>query len=146
MKTGMEYGLIGLIVLVVLGLLMSVVNAQQVEMAAAQVTATTATAQTPMAAAFLGQMSGWLVKFALGLVIAGLAGLLVAWVRSKMRPKSRRAWRSGPNALWQQREPRQQGLSSADLLKLMMMQQNGQQSQQGRGQSKNNSDEPKIWS
>jgi hypothetical protein len=144
MKTGMEYGLIGLVALVALGLLMSVVNAQQVEMAAAQVQATIATAQIPMAATFLGQFGGWLVKFALGVLIAGLAGLLVAWVRSKMRPKSRRAWRNGPNAQWQQREPRERGVTTADLLKLMMMQ-NGQQPQQGRGQSKNDSDEPKIW-
>jgi hypothetical protein len=133
MKTGMEYGLIGLVVLVALGLLMAFLSGQQVEMAAAQVTATTATAQTPMAAAFLGQMSGWLVKFALGVLIAALAGLLVAWVRTKMRPQSRRAWRNGPNAQWQQKEPRQQGVTTADLLKLMMAQ-NGQRPQQGRGQ------------
>lgn len=145
MKTEMEYGLFGLVALVALGLLMSVFNAQQVEMAAAQVQATTAMAQMPMAATFLGQFGGWLVKFALGVLIAGLAGLLMAWVRSKMFSKSRRAWRNGPNAQWQQREPREQGVKTADLLKLMIQQ--NIQRHQPRGQSqKNDANKPQIWS
>lgn len=144
MKTGMGNGLILIVVLVACGIGMSVLQAQQVELATAQVQATTAAAQMPLIETMLGQLGGWLIKFSLGVVVAGVAGMGFAWLRLKLRPASRRAWRSGPNAQWQHREPRERGVTTTDLLKIMMMQ-NGQRPQQ-RSQDQNAADEPQIWS
>ena len=143
MKTGMGNGLILIVVLVACGIVMSVLQAQQVELATAQVQSTAAAAQMPLIETMVGQLGGWLIKFALGVIVAGLAGLIFTWLRSKLR-KPPRAWRGGPNAQWQHREPRERGVTTTDLLKIMMMQ-SGQRPQPPRDQSGNDSDEPKIW-
>jgi fatty acid desaturase len=143
MKTGMGNGLILIMILVALGIAMSVLQAQQVEMATAQVQASTAAAQMPFVEALAGQLGGWLLKTAIGVVIVGVAGLAVAFLRSKMR-FNKRAWRSGPNAQWQPKEPRERGLTTNDILKFMMMQ-NGKNDVRVVRPPQKNADQPRIW-
>ncbi|HAE59340.1 MAG TPA: hypothetical protein DCG54_07500 [Anaerolineae bacterium] len=150
MKTGMEGGLVVIVILVALAIGMSIVNAQQVEMATAQVQASTAAAQMPMAQVAVGQLGGWLLKFAIGVVVAGVGGLAFAWLRSKLRPSSRRAWRNGPNAQWQGKkeaqQPRERGLTMTDMLKFMTLLSGKQTQQPPHNQTAKPAEEPKIWS
>ena len=123
MKNGTEIYLIGLVCLVVAVFGWSIFSSQQVDLAAAQVGATVASGQLPMAAVIGGQVAGWALSSILGMVAVAVGAVAVAYARKLWKGRNeKRAWRNGPNAQWQQeRQPR--AVSDAEMLKMMMVQQ-----------------------
>jgi len=123
MKNGTEIYLIGLVCLVVAVFGWSIFSSQQVDLAAAQVGATVASGQLPMAAVISGQVTGWALSSILGMVAVAVGSVAVAYARKMWKGRNgKRAWRNGPNAQWQQeRQPRP--VSDAEMLKTMVYQQ-----------------------
>ena len=124
MKTGMEYPLIGLVVLVALGILWNIYSGMQLDAAVAATNAAATGATLPAAVTIGGQ---WVVNAIVSTLIggAGTAGAawLIVWVRKQVTGQSaKKDWTPGPNANWgQQRGPK--APSEADLYRMMLMQQ-----------------------
>ena len=122
MKNGTELPLIGLVIIAALAVLFAIWNSMQVDLAAAQVNATVAQGQMPMAELVSGQISGWIVKAVIGVLAIGAATALVTWVQSLLQKRSAGAWQAGPNARWQ-REPRPRTVSEGELMRMVLLQQ-----------------------
>lgn len=126
MKTGMEWPLLGLVVLVALGFLWNMWSGMQVDLAVAATTASAAGTTVPAPVMIGGQ---WIVNAIIGTLIgaavtAFIAGMVV-WFRKQIKIQNAKPeWKSGPNANWgQQRPPKP--MSEAELYRLMLMQQMG---------------------
>ncbi len=124
MKTGMEYPLIGLVVLVALGILWNIYSGMQVDLAVAATNAAAAGTALPAPAIIGGQ---WVVNAIVGTLIGSAAtaffAWLLVWVRKQIRTQNaKRDWTRGPNAQWgQQRAPKMMGES--ELYRMMLLQQ-----------------------
>jgi hypothetical protein len=127
MKTGMEYPLIGLVILVALVVLWNAWSGMQLDLSVAALNATVAGTETPEPVLIAGQ---WLVKALVGTVLSGavIAGAtaLIAWARKQWRTHQmdQRKWQPGPNANWG-RQPQPKPVSEAELMRMWMMQQLG---------------------
>jgi hypothetical protein len=125
MKTGMEYPLIGLIVLVALVVLWNAWSGMQLDLSVAALNATVAGTETPAPVLIVGQ---WLVKAIVGTVVSGvvIAGVttLIAWTRKQWRTHQtdQRKWQPGPNAYWG-RQTQPKPIGEAELMRMWMMQQ-----------------------
>ena len=122
MKNGTELPLIGLVIIAALAVLYAIWSSMQVDLAAAQVNATVAQGQVPMAELVTGQISGWIVKAVIGVLAIGAATSLVMWVQSLLQKRSTSVWQAGPNARWQ-REPRPRTVSEGELIRMVLLQQ-----------------------
>ena len=127
MKTGVEYPLAGLVILVFLVILWNVWSGMQVDLSVASLNATIAGTEAPAPVMMAGE---WIVKAIVGtlmsgVVVAGTTALFI-WARKKWRQQNAEQgqWKSGPNAYWgQQRQPKV--MSESELYRLMLMQQMG---------------------
>jgi len=127
MKTGMEWPLLGVLVVAVLVGLWNAWSGLQVDLSAGSVNALAASQAAPDPVVVAG---GWVVKAIIGTLIGGTvtagAAALFVWVRGQMRKQAteQKQWKAGPNANWgHQAQPKP--LSDADLMRYMMMQQMG---------------------
>jgi len=127
MKFGMEYPLIGLVVLVALVILWNTWSGMQLDLSVATLNATIAGAQTPEPVLVAGQ---WIVKAIVGTLLSGtvIAGAtaLIVWARKQWRTYQvdQKKWQPGPNANWG-RQPQPKPISEAELMRIWMMQQMG---------------------
>jgi hypothetical protein len=125
MKTGMEYPLIGLVILVIAIVLWNTWQSTQVDLAVAALNATAAGEVAPEPVLLAGQ---WIVKALVGTLIGGtitaLVTALIVWLRrewTKSQVETSK-WKSGPNANWgQQRQAK--GVSESEIYRLMLLQQ-----------------------
>jgi hypothetical protein len=147
MKTGMEWALLGLLLLIVLAIGLQTWNSVQVELSADQVSALAAGQQLPAGFLTLGELGvSWIVKAVIGTFVGGL-GLALGykgweWFRKRNRQKN---WQSGPNANYQRQGTAPRMPSDAELLRLAMYQQmaaNGNRPPQVR--MTNDDEEPNI--
>lgn len=126
MKTETDMMMLGLVLLVVAGIFFAIYSGGQVDMAAAQVGATVAAEQLPEAAVVAGQLSGWALKTLLGIVGVAIGSTLIVlaqrWWKNR---QAGRNWKRGPNARWQQEQPRQTSMES--MLQMMMLREMMQQ-------------------
>ena len=131
MKTGMEYPLIGVVMVVVLVGLWNAWSAMQVDLSVAALNATIAGQAAPDAMLVGGQ---WIVKAIVGTIIGGTvtAGAiwLFTWARKEIRKQkaeSRKSgWKPGPGAQWE-RGPRP--VSEAEVMRMALL-----RSMAGQGQ------------
>jgi hypothetical protein len=124
MRNGTELPLIGLVFIAALALLFAAWNANQVNLAAAQVGVTTLGNDAPEVAGGAAAVAGWI--FNAGGVILFLAVLcLLGWLAwSFLQKQSRRnKWKSGPNAHWQQSGSHPRPLSTDEVLRTYMLRQ-----------------------
>jgi hypothetical protein len=125
MKTGMEWALLGVVVLVALGFLWNIWSGMQLDIAVAATTATAAGTTVPAPVMVGGQ---WIVNAIVGTVIGGAVSAFIAalviWVRKRWSEANQvqqaHAWQGGPNARWgkQPRVP-----SEAELMRMALLQQ-----------------------
>jgi hypothetical protein len=126
MKTGMEYPLIGLALLLAGILAWNAWQGTQVDLAVAALSATTAGKDLPAEATLAGE---WIVKGLINAVIGGsvtaLVGAGIWWARRQWKKAQRPEWKSGPNANWgqapQAKAPR--AMSEAEFYRLLLAQQ-----------------------
>lgn len=125
MKTGMEYPLIGLVVLVALVILWNAWSGLQVDLSVASLNATIAGIEAPAPVLVAGQ---WIVKALIGTLLSGMviagATALITLVRKQWRQQNAETakWQPGPNASWG-RQAQPKPVSEAALLRVWMMQQ-----------------------
>lgn len=124
MKNGIELPMIGLIFIAALALLFAAWNANQVNLAAAQVGAVTLGNDAPELAGGAAAVAGWILN-AGGLILFLMVLCLLGWLGwSFLQKQSRRnQWKSGPNAHWQQSGPRPRPLSTDEVLRTYMLRQ-----------------------
>lgn len=132
MKTGMEYPLIGLVILVALVMLWNAWSGMQIELAAAATNAMAAGEAVPAPVTLAGT---WLVKALVGAVIGGtvtaFVTVLIVWARRQWNAgQAPQNWKSGPYANWG-RERGPKAPSEAEMMRMWMMQ---QMAQNGRPQ------------
>lgn len=135
MKTNTESTLFMLGLVLVAAVAFAVWSGSQVDVAAAQVGATTAMGKLPEAAIISSQVTGWALKTLIGMVAVAVGAVAVAWAKKWWRGRnSKRAWRSGPNARWQnERGPRP--VSESEFMRAMMYQQMMQNGGTGKRQT-----------
>jgi hypothetical protein len=122
MKTGMEYPLIGVIVVAILVSLWNIWAGMQVDFSVAALNATIAGQAAPEPVMVAGQ---WVVKAIVGTIIGGTVTAatvwVISWARRKWRAENnpkRGNWKSGPNAQWE-RMPR--APSETELMRMALM-------------------------
>jgi hypothetical protein len=125
MKTGVEYPLMGLVVLVALVILWNIWSGMQVDLSVASLNATIAGTEAPAPVMMAGE---WIVKAIVGTLMSGVvvasATALFIWARKKWRQQNagQGQWKSGPNAYWgQPRQPKV--MSEAEMMRHFMLQQ-----------------------
>lgn len=127
MKTGMEYPLIGLALLLAGVLLWNAWSDMQVEIAVAAVNATIAGEAAPAPVLLAGE---WLVKALVSALVGGtvtaLVTVLIVWARRQWYAQGG-GWKSGPNAQWARPERGPRAPSESELYRMMLMQQMAQQ-------------------
>ncbi|MCX6067888.1 MAG: hypothetical protein NT121_19385 [Chloroflexi bacterium] len=150
MKTGMEYPLLGLVLLVILVLLWNAWSGLQLDLSVASLNATVAGTEAPEPVLIAGQ---WIVKAIVGTLLSGVviagATALVTWLRKQWRQQNanKAKWQPGPNANWG-RQPQPRPVSEAELMRMWMMQQLGGNSRPASGSLpqivEKNDDEPTL--
>lgn len=127
MKTGMEYPLLGLVLLLAGILAWNAWQATQVDLAVAALSATTAGRELPAEATLAGE---WLVKALVSALVGGtvtaLVGAGIWWLRRQWKKlQGQPKWNPGPNANWgQQPQPRgPRAMSEAEFYRLLLAQQ-----------------------
>jgi phosphate/sulfate permease len=148
MKTGMQYPLIGLAVLLLVAILGKTWNNAQIDIATARMQAQALGTELPSGALAIGEIGAfWVIKAIAGTLLAG-AGTAIGvrlWADWKKR-KRQSNWMPGPNANYQRQPPAQKAVSNAELYRMMMY----QQMQQGGARKTPaqigmaNDDEPEI--
>ena len=126
MKTNAGLPFVVLIFAGIAGIFWSVWSSMQVNLAVTQIEATTAEAKLSETAVIAGQVSGWALKTALGVVAVAIATGVVAFAREKIKQsRQKKHWQPGPNAYWgQQQAPKQpKPMSQAEIFQLWMQQQ-----------------------
>jgi hypothetical protein len=124
MKTGMEYPLVGLVLLIGLVLLWNTWSGMQVDISAAALNATITGQAAPVGATLAGE---WIVKAIVGSVIGGAVSAffaaLVLWVRREWQktqtPERGGRWQGGQNAYWG-KQPRMP--SEAEVMRMALLQ------------------------
>jgi len=127
MKTGMEWPLAGLALLLVVVLAWNAWQSIQVDLAVATLSATTAGRELPAEATVAGE---WLTKAILNTLIGSgvtaLAGAAFWWLRRQWKTMQTQpsGWAPGPNARWSQapqpRAPR--AMSEAEFYRMLLAQ------------------------
>ena len=135
MKTGMEYPLLGMVVLAVLFGIWSAWQGMQLSLSVAAVDATAIGQAVPQPVATAAE---WIVKAIVGALISGavIAGItaLIVWARGQMRTQDmERGWQSGPNAKWARVPGQEKPMSEAALMRMMLMRQMGMEPRGRRG-------------
>ena len=129
MKSGMEWGLLGLILALIGAMVLAQLSSATVSIKTARAQASVAAGQIPEVAVIGGQVSGWALSAMLSILGIGLATALVMFVRAQLRIKQRQAWKSGPNARWQKSSSsgtsQGKSLSTDELMRLMLMREMG---------------------
>lgn len=129
MKTGMEYPLLGLVVLLALVGLWNAWTGMQVEIASASLEAMAAGESAPAAPALLA--GEWAVKAIVGALVGGTVTAIVTafiwWARRRWnKSQAGGGWKTGPNANWVRQERGPRGPSESELYRMMLMQQMAQ--------------------
>ena len=129
MKTGVEYPLAGLVILVFLVILWNVWSGMQVDLSVASLNATIAGTEAPAPVMMAGE---WIVKAIVGTLMSGVvvagATALFIWARKKWRQQNAEQgqWKSGPYAYWgQQRQAQPRPMSEAEMMRHFLLQQMG---------------------
>lgn len=128
MKTGMEYPLIGLALLLVAVLGWNAWQDAQLEMSVARLNAAAAGEKLPDATLLAGE---WVVKAVIGAVIGGtvtaLATAAIWWARKQWQAHTQGRWQGGPNAHWGRQPAPPKPPSESEVYRMWMMQQLAQQ-------------------
>jgi hypothetical protein len=123
MKTGMEYPLIGLVILLALVGLWNAWSEMQVEIASASLQAMVAGESAPAPAILAGE---WIVKALVGALAGGtvtaVVAALIVWARRQWTAQGG-GWKAGPNAQWARPERAPRAPSESELYRMMLMQQ-----------------------
>lgn len=127
MKTGMEWPLAGLALLLVVVLAWNAWQSIQVDLAVATLSATTAGNELPAEATMAGE---WLTKAIVNALIGGsvtaLAGAAFLWLRRQWKSMQAQpsGWAPGPNARWSQVPPARapRAMSEAEFYRMLLAQ------------------------
>ena len=121
MKTGMEYPLIVMLVIVAIMALMQAWNGMQVDLSVSALNATIAGQKTPEPVMIATQ---WLMTgggiVILAAVLAGGGYALWSWWKKHERQDAH-AWKKGPNANWGRQPPQPRAPSEAELMRMALL-------------------------
>jgi hypothetical protein len=146
MKTGMEWPLVGMVVMLALIVIWNTWSGMQVDLAVARLEATAAGQVVPEAALIGGE---WITKAVIGTLIGGMvtAGITagMVWARREWRKaQGQKRWKSGPNAKWGQQPSQPREMSEAQFYRMMLARQMGGQTRTNTPNGMEAEDEPTI--
>lgn len=148
MKTGMEWGLAGLALVLVAVLGWSMWSNAQVDMAVGRVDALAAGQDLPPQTLGIAKLGiGWIVGAVVGTALTGFGVTMAtkAWplIKRRITNDDKRRWVGGPNANYgRERAPR--APSSDELMRTMLMRQMMSDGKTPRMEVRHGDDEPRI--
>lgn len=95
----------------------------------------------------VGQGVEWVLSLAIKVLLGGAAVGLAAGIVAYLRERGRQSgggWQSGPNAFWRRNQPRERGLSEAEMMRMLMMRQLMGGQAQGPGMPRVEQDDEEV--